>query len=242
LERDQSAATPDSLKKSALKFLKVCFEIEGDEKLIPAEEVGKLTGASFIPWLEIKSQDVYFSLCKHMKKLKEPRRLDWLWNFWGIPKKEIPIEQVWRGNYYQKEIELLYLPDVVLRWIHPDVGWGVFARRSFKKREYLAEYTGVLRKRQKGDEKNSYCFEYAYSPEEPSPFLIDARDQGGISRYINHSSKGNLEPVLASLGSLTHVILLANRPIQKGEQLSYNYGPDYWARRLPPLELEKGDS
>lgn len=208
--------------------------------MVPAEEVKNLTGASFAPWLEMESEAVSLSLCKKIKKLRDPRTFEWLWRFWGIPKKEIPSDQIWRGCYYQKEIESFYLPDVVLRWISRDIGWGVFAKKNFKKGEYLAHYTGVVRKRQKSDERNSYCFEYRYSPEEPSPFLIDARNQGGISRYINHSSKGNLEPALASIGSLTYVVLLANRAIQKGQQLCYNYGPDYWSRRLAPIDIEKG--
>lgn len=103
--------------------------------------------------------------------------------------------------------------------------------------EFIAEYVGKIRKRKKEDKKNSYCFEHIITHGISSAYSIDARDQGNISRYINHSFSPNLESSLATFDHLSHVILFAKKPILAGTQLCYDYGSDYWAKRPPPLNL-----
>ncbi|MEN9654785.1 MAG: hypothetical protein RL235_897 [Chlamydiota bacterium] len=152
-------------------------------------------------------------------------------------KGELTKSQLWRGHYYQAEINRPPMPDVYLRWIDPILGWGVFARRAFKKWEYISEYTGILRKRRWRDRKNSYCFEYIYVSGEKTPFTIDAEEQGGISRYINHSQNPNLTSMLATLDNFSHILLVAARDIAPHEQLTYDYGPLYWAKREKPIEI-----
>lgn len=229
MERDEKATSP--------RFVKIRIEQEGEEKWILAENLQKITGAKFVSQLQMQNRQIEILINQAGKKLREAGFFDWLWNFWGMPPKKIPIQQLFRGSYYQKEMEKSLFPDVVLRFISQEIGWGVFAARDFKKGSYIAEYTGILRKRQKSDRTNAYCFEYVVIPDAPTQFVIDAREQGGISRYINHSVNGNLEPTLATIGYLTHVLLLAKRTIQKGEQLTYDYGPDYWAHRLAPQRI-----
>ena len=214
------------------------MEKEGEGRWVPAKEIFSITGAHFVPWLEMQPATL-LSICKRGKKLRGPSPWDWLRTFWGFPRREIGRKQIWRGSYFQKEIESLYVSDVTLRWINPEIGWGVFARRNFKAGEYIAEYTGVVRKRKRSDEQNGYCFEYVHLSGEKTSFLIDARESGGISRYINHSEEGNLEPKLATIGTVTHVLLLTKKSIQKGEQLCYDYGPAYWAHRPRPVSLER---
>jgi hypothetical protein len=148
------------------------------------------------------------------------------------PKKEKPdVEELWLGSYYKKELQNGAEPDVTIRWIDPLVGWGVFTNRPFKKMEYIAEYVGKVRKRRRSDSKNGYCFEYA------SKYNIDAMEEGGLSRYINHSSKPNLNSSLAWKDGIGHIILYTKEPVAKGVQLCYDYGPDYWAKRPAPREL-----
>jgi SET domain-containing protein len=103
--------------------------------------------------------------------------------------------------------------------------------------QFIAEYTGLLRKRSKADTKNAYCFEYVVAQGFDSGYTIDAQEQGSIARYINHSEKANLNSALATLEGLSHVILYAKEPIAKGTQLCYDYGPDYWSKRTAPVAL-----
>lgn len=151
----------------------------------------------------------------------------------------LSCDQIWRGVYFKKEILFPQSSDTEVRFVNEKIGWGVFARRPFSMNEFIAEYTGVVRKRRWSDCKNSYCFEYRIALDIATPFVIDAERQGGVARFINHSQEGNLEPHLATVEGLTHIILVASRGIQKGEQLSYDYGSDYWAKRKPPQTLDE---
>lgn len=63
------------------------------------------------------------------------------------------------------------------------------------------------------------------------PYNIDAQDQGGITRFINHSFTPNLLTTPATFDEITHILLLTNEPIPRGAQLLYDYGSDYWEAR-----------
>lgn len=182
-----------------------------------------LTGVKWVPQLDFEDPSILLRLTKEGAKLHK--------------KGEMTLEQIWLGRYFQKEILSQKMPDVEVRWIDPILGWGVFALRDFKKMEFIAEYTGKVRKRGRGDTKNSYCFEYIIAPGYKTPYTIDAMEQGGLSRYINHSSTPNLLSALATFDHISHVVLYTKEPIAKGTQLCYDYGPDYWSKRTPPIEL-----
>lgn len=199
------------------------MNFEKDGRKLSLEEFEKLTGAKWTPKLEFENEKILPYLKRQCEKLYE--------------KGELTIEQTWLGKYYQKELTTPTIPNVVIRYIDPQLGWGVFALQDFKKMQFIAEYVGKVRKRRKEDEKNAYCFEYVLCQGFPTPYTIDAQDQGAVSRYINHSQTPNLNSTLATFECLSHVILFAKEPIAKGAQLCYDYGPDYWSKRKAPLSL-----
>lgn len=193
-------------------------------RLVSLEEFQAITGAAFIPKLDFLQFDVIQSIATRIGKLQKKEKLSRL--------------QVWLGSYYRKEIIESYTPPVSIRWIDETIGWGVFAEKSFQKQDYIAEYAGILRKSKRSDRNNEYCFEYLYAPGIASPYTVDAQTQSGIARFINHSSeKMNLENTIVTVGGINHVVLFAKRAIDKGEQLTYDYGPDYWSKREKPLPL-----
>lgn len=194
------------------------FEKEGRE--LSLGEFEKFTGAKWIQGLDF---DDLLSIRKRGEKLYE--------------KGEMSLEQLWLGAYFQKEIVSDKMPDVAVRWIGPILGWGVFALRNFRKMEFIAEYTGKVRKKKREDVKNAYCFEYVLVQGISSPYNIDALEQGGVGRYINHSERPNLSSSLATINHVSHVILYTKEPIAKGTQLCYDYGPDYWSKRISPVSL-----
>ena len=134
-------------------------------------------------------------------------------------------------------MESVFIPDVIIRYINPVLGWGVFAARDFRKMEFIAEYSGLVRKSRKSDKTNAYCFEYTLANGVKTPYTIDAQDKGGIGRMINHSVHANLQSSLATIDFLNHVVLITSRPIKKGEQLCYDYGPDYWSHREKSVDI-----
>jgi hypothetical protein len=207
--------------KIIVKLQKLCMIFEKEKTLLSLSEFEKLTGARWISSLIFEDVTLLSSITKVGEKLYK--------------KREMSREQLWLGQYYQKEILSKFEPEVAIRWVDSVLGWGVFALRDFKKMEFIAEYVGKVRKRKRTDRKNAYCFEYILAPGIRSVYTIDALEQGGVARYINHSSKPNLLSSLATYNNLSHVILYAKEPIAKGEQLCYDYGPDYWAKRRAPF-------
>jgi hypothetical protein len=140
------------------------------------------------------------------------------------------LKQKWLGTYFAKEIQRGDHPDLLIAWCNERVGFGVFANEDIGKGAYIGQYAGVVRKRRPNDE-NGYCFQYNVGDDWESPFIIDAKEKGNYTRFINHSHKSNLEPVSVYLNGAMHIILITLQPIKKGEQLCYDYGPDYWVKR-----------
>lgn len=205
-------------------FLKngpMIFEKEG--QILSLEEFEKINGAQWKTKLEFENPKILSDLLRQGEKLYE--------------KGELTLEQIWLGKYFKKEILAGANPNVALRYINRELGWGVFAAQDLKKMQFIAEYVGKVRKRRKEDEKNAYCFEYVIANGISTPYTIDASEQGALARYINHSASPNLEASLATFEHLSHVILYAKEPIAKGTQLCYDYGPDYWSKRKAPISL-----
>ncbi len=180
-------------------------------------------GISFSPSLHFAKSSVEEKLRKKIEKLHR--------------KGGLSRQQLWFGSYFKKEIEEGFLSDVVIRYIDPVFGYGVFANRDFKKMEFIAVYSGVVRKYARRDRENPYCFEYTLANGLKTPYTIDAQDVGGIGRYVNHSDHPNLLSALATIDFINYVILITSCPIPKGTQLCYDYGPDYWGKREKPQPL-----
>lgn len=191
------------------------YDKEGACVSIPQWEA--LAQFSFIPKLTFASDALRGKIQKKIKKLHE--------------KGKLSREQLWFGSYYREEILGSKGLSVDIRWIDRKMGWGVFAAKDCRTMAFVAEYQGSLRACRRSDRENAYCFEFALAPDFRTSYNIDAERQGGVSRFINHSSEPNLRSALATVDGMNHVILVAQRPIVRGEQLFYDYGPDYWAHR-----------
>lgn len=142
------------------------------------------------------------------------------------------------GKKYRKQIEAAYESKVSIRYINERVGHGAFAEERIQAGSYVGEYTGIVREnvRVYFAPLNNYCYEYPVPDAIGRSFVIDAT-QGNFTRFINHSTRPNLKPTYAFYDGFYHLILLSLRDIEKGEQLSYEYGARYWYLRTPPQEL-----
>ena len=144
-------------------------------------------------------------------------------------------ENIWFGLYYENEINAHFIPDVYIKWIDLVKEYGLFANTDFRPNAFLGEYTGNIRKCNKIiDDKNSYLFEYNIGYKKTS-FTIDAREKGSLIRFVNHSFKPNIIPLSVYLDGAMHIIFKTNREIKKDEELTYDYGPNYWKRREKPV-------
>jgi uncharacterized protein len=149
----------------------------------------------------------------------------------ALVKAKLSQRQKWFGHFYAKEMEAATFPDLLVKWIDPLLGYGVFAEGEIPAHAFIGEYTGVVRERRRDDRSNHYCFDYAVVPEKKGPYIIDAKEKGNLSRFINHSASGNLEPLSLLHGGVIHIVLHTKRKVRAGEQLCYDYGEEYWKKR-----------
>ncbi|XP_028273265.1 N-lysine methyltransferase KMT5A-A [Parambassis ranga] len=111
-------------------------------------------------------------------------------------------------------------------------GRAVFATRCFQKGDYVVEYHGDLlqitdaKKREAEYAQNpaTGCYMY-YFQYLCKTYCVDAtKETGRMGRLINHSKNGNCQTKLHDISGVPHLILVASRDIDKGEELLYDYG------------------
>ncbi len=140
------------------------------------------------------------------------------------------------GIEFSKEIENDYLAPSSVRFAGDIEGYGLFAEENVGEGMMIGRYTGIIRENSHGYSFSDYLYSYPVLDEIGRNYVIDAKN-GNLTRFINHSQTPNLKPVYAYYDGLYHLLFLALRPIEKGEQFSYNYGPGYWNIRQHPKSL-----
>jgi uncharacterized protein len=231
-EKNEEGLTPIELAEflNRKEFLKIVAPLQdryfllekgGVLEKLSVREFEKRMEIQYLPYLKVSKYSILKKIVKNCRK--------------ALKQGLITREQKWQGSYYSKEIFSHYEADCTVRWIDDVYGYGLFSNQQIKKRSFVGKYTGLLRKYKKRTDKNNcYCFEYVIGERVTTPYTIDAQDQGNLMRFINHSDNGNLDPMMVYAKNTMHVIFYANRLIQKGEQLTYDYGPEYWAKREDP--------
>ena len=102
-------------------------------------------------------------------------------------------------------------------------GKGLFAEELLPKGSCIIEYVG--REVKKEDQKNAkgkYLFETGRG------LMIDGNIPSNIARYINHSCAPNCE----ADGPRGRVYILSLKKIKAGEELTYDYGKEYFDEHL----------
>ncbi len=104
-------------------------------------------------------------------------------------------------------------------------GMGLFAGAAIPKGACVVEYVGrELSKDEWYTVKSKYLFEVTKQK------TIDGSPRWNLARYINHSCKPNCEPEIHR----ARVYIRAKRAIKPGEELCYNYGPEYFKDFIEP--------
>lgn len=121
---------------------------------------------------------------------------------------------------------------IYIKWIDTTLGYGAFAEEDIPEGSFVGEYTGVVRRLyRKHPDQNPYCFHYPTKLWSMRTCTVDSMHEGNLTRFFNHSKKPNLLPFCAVDRGLLHLVFVAARNIKKGEQLTFDYGEDYWMRR-----------
>ena len=120
---------------------------------------------------------------------------------------------------------------VVLKEVQFKIGsqLGVFAAAEIKKGTVVGQYSGKLQHCSDINYRSNYVF--GFKEKAYLMWGIDALDTGNYTRFINHSYNGNLSVINLYYGKLPRIVFIANRDINEGEELRYDYGKGYWSSR-----------
>lgn len=148
-------------------------------------------------------------------------------------------ERRWLSRWHAVELQTGQMAaGLAIKWVNAVVGYGLFAERAHPEKAYIGCYTGQLMRRSfYGRVTNDYRFRYPTGADSVvRPLLIDAKKMGNELRYANHSAEPNMEGIGIPYGPLVQVVFRTNRAVREGEQLTYDYGPDFWTyRKKNPL-------
>ncbi|VDK27896.1 unnamed protein product [Gongylonema pulchrum] len=80
--------------------------------------------------------------------------------------------------------------------------------------------------------------------DESSAYCVDAKFKGNVSRFINHSCEANLVILRvvwdANIRHFPHICFYARRDIQQGEELTIDYGNQWWDVKLRDFSCQCG--
>lgn len=100
-------------------------------------------------------------------------------------------------------------------------GLGLFATKPIKRAAYIATYRGPRISTEEADRREARGAKYMF--ELNSRVTIDGSPRWNVARYINHSCRPNAKPITRK----GQIVIVAQRLIEPGEEITYNYGPEY---------------
>jgi uncharacterized protein len=115
------------------------------------------------------------------------------------------------------------MPSSKFRVGRSETGLGLFATKTIKKSAYIAAYRGRRISSEQAEELENRGSRYMF--ELSSRWVIDGSKRYNVARYMNHSCRPNAEPFIIRARK---IIFRALRTITEGEEITYNYGRDYF--------------
>lgn len=113
-----------------------------------------------------------------------------------------------------------------------DKGRGVTTSRPLKAGDFVLEYAGELidvqeaklREQIYATDSSIGCYMYYFTCRNKQ-YCVDAtKETGRLGRLVNHSKRGNLKTQTCIIKGVPHLVLVAQRNIEAGEELLYDYG------------------
>jgi len=105
-------------------------------------------------------------------------------------------------------------------------GLGLYAKVPFKKGDFVVEYVGERIPNEVADTLlTRYLFEVN------DKWTVDGATRGNIARYINHSCDPNCE---VEISEDDRIMISAIKKIEPGDELTYDYGEEYFDEFLRP--------
>ncbi|CAL4174230.1 unnamed protein product, partial [Meganyctiphanes norvegica] len=122
------------------------------------------------------------------------------------------MKQEWRSSVYLARSKI--------------AGLGLYAARDIEKNTFIIEYIGevirselsnIREKRYESQNRGIYMFRL------DDARVVDASETGGLARYVNHSCGPNCYTKTVEAEGDHRILIISNRKIHRGEELSYDY-------------------
>lgn len=122
------------------------------------------------------------------------------------------------------------MPERSFRVGRASTGLGLFATEPIAANAAIVTYRGRrIPTAQAHAREQRYGAKYMF--EINRQWTIDGSSRRNFGRYINHSCKANAEAVLRK----GRIVFVALRGIAPGEEITLDYGPDYFNLFIKPL-------
>ncbi|XP_028516833.1 histone-lysine N-methyltransferase trr [Exaiptasia diaphana] len=109
-------------------------------------------------------------------------------------------------------------------------GLGLFANREIEPNSMVIEYIGSIIRNEVANRKESIYESQnrgIYMFRMDNDAVIDATMAGGPARYINHSCMPNCVAEVVTFEKEQKIIIISNRKVERGEELTYDYKFDF---------------
>jgi uncharacterized protein len=117
------------------------------------------------------------------------------------------------------------IPSSSLRVGRSCAGLGLFAVEHIKPGMYI-EYVGDIIPTAEANKKKGARYLFEVNPK----WTIDGSARSNLARYINHACDPNCESVQQG----NRIFIKALQDIYPGEELCYDYGPEYFDEFIKP--------
>ena len=154
---------------------------------------------------------------------------------YAFPESQLPPiternpKPFYKPELYIDDLKNKRTADVYITYVNPKFGYGVFATSDIPKGHIIAEYTGIVRRRDFSCIKSDYDYAWGFPP--PTKLIIDGKDAGNFTRFINHNDNNNVEMIYIAYDGRWHLAYIAKKEIEKDQQLLADYGAPYWKGR-----------
>jgi len=110
-------------------------------------------------------------------------------------------------------------------------GLGLFTENQIKRGDFIIEYFGpVLNDAQVEKKGGKYLFAV------DDKWTIDGSARKNVARYLNHSCRPNCEAEIDGKRIYLHAV----KSIKPGEELTYDYGKEYFDDYIKPYGCKCG--
>ena len=129
---------------------------------------------------------------------------------------------------FADKIEQGFVAPVAIKLVNPSVGYGVFAKIDIPQGAFIGEFTGEFKRLE--ESLTSVYYVTSFLVDTLDNYVVDASCFGNEMRFINDGKEHSNCCGWNVLGSdlMNHVVIVAEKHISSGQQLTMPYHNDYW--------------